>query len=265
MLKSGSARVEGLLILMETGVIRGLRYWGDNLIRRGIPAVFTISEDTVDEDPGMVKDLSDKGIEIGGLIIRESLNDETYDHQYEWMSRISDKIRSCTNKPMRVLNAKHFLHNEATIKVAHELGVNYVLMRGAGGTKAVVYKPIEYNTAMVAVSMIPALVKEKGMSSLCEQWSAGGTPEYLRNNLFGLTTDKVTVALHTHVGGVKLRWWNVLQDFLNANIVSWVSIDEFAANPIALPYAQIPSNVEIRYGTPKPNIPMEQEPEYQPE
>jgi len=75
-----------------------------------------------------------------------------------------------------------------------------------------------------------------------------------------LKEDKIILVSHTHLGGAKLRWWNVYQDFLNANIVTWQSLDKFAANPIALPNAQIPLNTEVKYRMPKPNIPLEQEP-----
>lgn len=66
----------------------------------------------------------------------------------------------------------------------------------------------------------------------------------------------------THLSGVKLHWWDVYQDFFNTHTVNWKSLDEFAANPIVLPNAQIPVNTEVKYVTPQPNVPLEQELDY---
>jgi len=93
-------------------------------------------------------------------------------------------------------------------------------------------------------------------------FSRGEAPDDFREILFDLTVDKIILVAQTHLSGVKLNWWNVYQDFLNANIVTWKSLDEFAANPIELPNAQIPVNHEVKYITPKPRIPLEQEMEY---
>jgi len=102
-----------------------------------------------------------------------------------------------------------------------------------------------------------------GTGSLCDHslWSRGETPDDFRKILFSLTEDRIILVCHTHLSGVKLHWWNVYQDFLNANIVTWKSLDEFVTNPVALPIALIPLNREVKYVIPKPKIPLEQEPQ----
>ena len=42
----------------------------------------------------------------------------------------------------------------------------------------------------------------------------------------------------------------------------WESLDEFPSQSIILPNAQIPVNTELKYETPQPKIPLEQEPDY---
>jgi hypothetical protein len=49
---------------------------------------------------------------------------------------------------------------------------------------------------------------------------------------------------------------------LDANIVTWKSLDEFVRNPLILPNAQIPMNTEVQYQTPQPKTPLEEEPDY---
>jgi hypothetical protein len=77
-----------------------------------------------------------------------------------------------------------------------------------------------------------------------------------------LKEDRIILVAQTHLSGVKLHWWKVYQGFFNSNIVTWESLDEFTANPIVLPNAQIPINTEVRYVTPQPKVPLEQEPDF---
>ena len=66
----------------------------------------------------------------------------------------------------------------------------------------------------------------------------------------------------THLSGVKLRWWNVYQEFFNTGKVNWKTLDEFSTEPIVMPVAQIPINTTMDYAVPKPLIPLEQEEDY---
>lgn len=258
------ARIEGMYIVIENGDLRGLKNCGDDLKRRGLPAVVTIGEAGIDKNPSLVRDLSNSGLEIGGKIGPEFLGDEPYESQLAEARRVQDKIRQCTNKPMRAITGRHFLHNDAMVRVAHELGLSYVLVRGNSGAKAVVYKAKEYAPKIVAISMTQA--KGAGVGSVCEHipWATGQTPEDFGRLLFGLKERKMTVGIHTSLGGMKLRWWNIYQDFFNANLVTWKSLEEFARKPVVVPYAQIPRDSEITYSKPTPRMPLEQEPKYQP-
>jgi hypothetical protein len=93
-------------------------------------------------------------------------------------------------------------------------------------------------------------------------WSRGATPHDFKEILFGLKEERIILVAQTHLSGVKLHWWNVYQDFLDANIVTWKSLNEFVSNPLILPNAQIPMNTEVQYQTPQPKIPLEEEPDY---
>jgi hypothetical protein len=255
-------QIEGLFLVIDHGNVKGLQHWADEFERRGIPAVIQTNEYMVTENCGMIKNICAKGFEICGGYNEKPFWNEAYSFQYEVMSRIKDKVEKCTGKPMRIFGSKYCAYDEVTLRSADELGVGYVFARGAEGARAVVFKPEEFNVTIVSVSNVPS--KKLGTGSLCDQslWSRGAAPDGLREILFTLTVDRIVLVAQTHLSGVKLHWWNAYQDFLDARIVTWKSLDEFASNPVSLPNAQIPINNEVQYVTPQPKIPLEQELDY---
>jgi len=252
--------IEGMFVLIEREEVKGLEQWSNELERRRMPAVVMVSEGVIDSKCNLIKTLSEKGFEIGGYSSKRPFWDEPYDYQYEEMSRIKDKIESFIARSVRILNSNNFAYDENTLKVADKLGIEFVFGRGIAGAKAVTYKPDEFNVKIISVSNVPS--KSMGTGSLCDYslWARGESPDDLRNILLGLNEEKIVLVSHTHIGGVKLHWWNVYQDFLDTNIVTWKSLDEFVNNPIILPNAQIPLNTEVQYRIPKPRIPLDQEP-----
>jgi len=163
---------------------------------------------------------------------------------------------------MRIFNSKYFAYDEVTLSIADKLAVEYILARGATGAEAVVYKPQEYNAKILSVSNVPS--KDMGTGSLCDEslWSRGVTADGFMEMLFSLKADRIILVAQTHLSGRKLHWGNVYKVFLNANVITWESLDEFAASPLSLPNEEIPVNTEVEYVTPQPKIPLEQEPEY---
>ena len=260
-LKYRIAQIEGLFLLLDHGNTKGLSHWADELERRQIPAVITVEEHMVESNGSVIRNLSNRGFEIGGGF-EQPFWEELYEYQYEKISSISDKIQSCTDKPMRILGSKYFAYNETTLQVADKIGIECVLARGTAGPEAIIYKPREYQAKIVSVSNVPS--KGMGTGSLCDEslFSRGEAPDDFRDILFSLTVNKIVLVAQTHLSGVKLNWWNVYQDFLNKNVVAWKPWEEFVTNAIELPNEQIPINREVKYVTPKPKIPLEQEMEY---
>jgi len=262
MQKNRVSQMEGMFLIIDHGNVKGLKHWADEFERRGIPAVIQTNESMLTAHCDMIKNLSVKAFEICGAYNERPFWNEPYRFQHEVMSRIKDKIETCTGKPMRIFGSKYSAYDEVTLKTADKLGVGYVFARGAVGARAVVYKPEEYPVTIVSVSNVPS--SQLGTGSLCDQslWSRGVDPDGFREILSNLKEDRIVLVAQTHLSGVKLHWWNVYQDFLDARMVAWKSLDEFAAHPIVLPNAKIPVNTEVKYLTPQPKIPLEQEPDY---
>lgn len=262
MQKNTTTQIEGMFLIIDHGNVKGLIHWCNELQRRRIPAVVQIEKEMLDANCGLLKELSDRGFEICGAYNERPFWNELYSIQLEIMSLVKDKIQLCTGKNMRIFGSKYSAYDETTLVAADELGIEYVFARGAVGAKAVVFKAEEYNAKLVSVSSVPS--KELGMGSLCDQslWSRGETPGSFKDILFSLKEDRIILVAQTHLSGVKLHWWNVYQDFLDANVINWKSFDEFVTEPIVLPYEQIPINMELKYAVPHPKIPLAQEVDY---
>jgi len=262
MKKHNVLKIQGMFLIIDRRNLKGLEHWGEELELRGIPAVIQLDDYTINENCNTAKMLADKGFEVGCAYNERPFWDDSFSVQYEIMRRMTNELGSCIGRPIRVFQSKYFGYNEATLQAADKLGIDCVLARGTAGARAVVYKPAEYNTRIISVSNVPS--KEMGTGSLCDEslWCRTETPESFRNILFNLKEDMVIVVAQTHLSGVKLNWWNVYQDLFNADLITWESLDEFIARPIVLPHAQIPINTRVDYRTPKPKVPLEQEPDY---
>lgn len=257
-----SSRIKGMFLIIDRRNERGLTHWIGELEKREIPALILVDEFTLDKNPSLIKEISEKGFEIGCSYNEQPFWDEEYDTQYKIMSRIKDNAQSCTNRPMRIFGSKYFAYDESTLQIADKLGIEYILARGTAGAEAVVYKAEEYNTGIISVSNVPS--KELGTGSLCDESlrCRSATPGDLRDTLFGLKEDRIILVAQTHVSGVKLYWWNIYQEFFDSDMVTWQSVDDFITEPIVLPNAQIPRNTKADYRTPRPKIPLEDEPDF---
>ena len=199
------------------------------------------------------------GFEFGGSYDEAPFWNESYDFQYDKMSRLKDKLEGITGKPMRSFSSKYSAYNEETLKIAEKLGIRYLFARGTAGAKAVVYKPREYDVRIISTSDVP--LKDMGGGTLADGsfWSRGAGPEDFRKILFSLKEDKITLVAQAQLSGVKLYWWNVYQEFFDADPVNWETFEQFAADPLELPNAEIPMNTEVQYLKPQPKIPLEEE------
>lgn len=257
-------QTEGMLLITDRRNAGGLQHWLSELTVRNLPACVSVEKATADQAGNMVKDISARGFEVCGGYNDRPFWNEPYRFQHEEMRALKDSIESRTGKPMLVFGSKYFAYDENTLKAAESLGVKYIFARGPAGAKAVVYKPEEYDVRILAVSNVPASLPEMGTGSLCDHslWCRGESPGSFKDILFSIKEDKIIIVAQTHLSGVKLHWWNAYRDLLDANIIHWNSLEDFACDPEVLPNSQIPINTEVKYTEPRPRIPLEKEPEY---
>ena len=261
---SNPKQTDGMLLVLDRQNARGLKHWADELTKRNMPACIAIGKVMAEQYGSLISEISGRGFEFCGIYNEKPFWNEPYNFQYEEIRIMKDKIESRTGKPMRLFGSKYFAYDENTLKAAEALGLKFIFARGTAGTQAVIYKPEEYDVQILSVSNVPASMTEMGTGSLCDEslWSRGESPEGFKGILFSLKEERIIMVAQTHLSGVKLHWWNAYQDFLNANLVNWNSLDEFTSNPVVLPNARIPINAEVKYMEPNPRIPLEQEPDY---
>lgn len=262
MVDDRSSRINGLFLIIDRRNEMGLKHWADELEKRNMPAVILVDDYSLDTYPALVKSLADKGFDIGFCYSDQPFWDLGFDAQYEIMKRAKDKFSSCINKSMQIFSSKYFAYDENTLRIADDLGIQYIPARGTVGAKAVVYEPKEYHALIISVSSVPS--KQMGTGSLCDESlrCRGSVPEDFTDLLFNLKEDRVIFVAQTHVSGVKINWWNAYQKFLDSNLVDWLSMDAFVSEHILLSYAEIPLNTEVDYRTPNPWVPLENEPDF---
>jgi hypothetical protein len=258
---TGSGKARALFRVLRRDP-RGSLHWAQELSRRGIPANFNADENFLDKDGGLVRDICALGFEFGGSYDEAPFWEESYDSQYDKMSRLKDKLERVTGKPMHSFSSKYSAYNEETLKIAEKLGIRYVFARGTAGAKALVYKPREYDVRIISTSDVPLADMGGGTLADGSFWSRGAGPEDFRKVLFSIKEDKITLVAQAQLSGVKLYWWNVYQEFFDAGPVEWQTFEQFTSDPLELSNANIPMNREVQYLKPQPKTPLEEEADF---
>ena len=257
-MSQGVGKAKGLFRVLRWDA-RGSMHWAEELKRRRIPANFNADEKQLDKDSGLVREIGTMGFELGGSYDEAPFWNESYAAQHEKVTRVKDKLEAVTGKPLRSFSSKYSAYNEDTLKIAEKLGIKYLFGRGTAGARAVVYKPREYAVRIISTSDVP--LKDMGGGTLADGsiWSRGGTPDDFKKILFSVKEDKITLVAQAQLSGAKLHWWNVYQEFFDADLVDWKTMDDFASDPAVLANAEIPVNTDIQYTKPQPRIPLEEE------
>jgi hypothetical protein len=243
------ASAESTMILIEFEGMEGLENMTKQMYERDIPGVLIVDADFLQENCEGIKALQDLNIEIGGVYPAEPFWDMTYDQQREIMVRTKEVVESCTGNDMRIFASKYFAYTEDTVKIAEELGIEYVFARGTTGAKATIYQPNEYGVKIFSVSNVGS--EKWGTGSLCDYsyWAREGTPEDFREELFNAVEEFsfVSPVSHTYLGGKQVSWNRIYLDFFDNANVNWMSIDNFHTDYIVLDFSDIPANKEVLY------------------
>jgi hypothetical protein len=257
----GKSKTEALMLLIEFEGTEGLVNFVNNIKDRDIPALLIASPDFVIDNCNSINTiLSFHDVEIAGLDASKPLWDVPYEEQLSIMKETRDRIKECTGEDIKVFGSKYFAYDENTVKAAEELGIEYVLARGTTGAKATIYKPTEYDVKIFSVSNVDS--QNWGTGSLCDYsyWAREGRPEDFQEELFNsLKYEKISPVSHTYIGGMKKLWNDVYLKFFDEADIEWVGLDQFGEVDINSSFKDIPDNREVKYDTPHPAIPLEEE------
>ncbi|MDD5221086.1 MAG: polysaccharide deacetylase family protein [Candidatus Paceibacterota bacterium] len=256
-------KINGLMMLIESEKIDGVLHWEEELDKRGLSALIMVKQNILEQYPEDFKRLAQKGYEIAGSVSGDPVWDKPYEYQYEQIKKVQELVENITEKPMRVLSSRYFAYDQTTLRVANELGIEYVLARGTAGEKAIVYAPKEYNVKIISVSNIP--FEEMGTGSLCDYslWARGADANDFATVLNGCIDKKPTnmiLVSHAYLGGTRLTWWNVYEKALNSGNVYWKTFNDWmeTLTPLVMDNKDIPVNREVKYEIPTPKVPLEE-------
>lgn len=256
-------KTKGIMLMIEFEGTEGLENFAYELDQREIPSILMADSSFVNNNCDLIKELNEKGVEIGGVYPAKPLWDVPYEEQIQLMGNTKTSIETCTGKELKVFASKYFAYDENTIRAAEELGIEYVMARGTTKAKATIYQPDEYDVKIFSVSNVDS--EKWGTGSLCDYsyWAREGSPEDFESELLGaLDESMISPVSHTYIGGLKARWNEVYIRFFDAadeQKVEWLNLDEFGSNVKKLPYSEIPENREVQYDQPKPAIPLDEE------
>lgn len=256
-----SPKTDALMLLIEFEDTVGLNNMVFQMKERDIPGVLLVSPDFVEYNCEFVKGLQENNIEIAGVYPNQPLWDIEYDDQLAIINDVKVRIEECTGTGLRAFGSRYFAYDENTLKAADELGLEYVFARGTTGARATIYKAKEYDVKIFSVSNVDS--ENWGTGSLCDYsyWAREGTPEDFDDELeLSMSKyDKVSPVSHTYLGGGKVRWNDVYLKLFDMENVNWLDLDTFGVVDFETTFREIPDNREVKYDTPHPAIPLDDE------
>jgi glutaredoxin len=171
-----------------------------------------------------------------------------YEKQYTIIKEMLENSKEYLGVTPRAISSRYMASDETTLKVADELGIEYITARGTTELATTIYKPEEYNVKIISVSNID--VPEFKYGSFCDYsfYERAGEPEDMEEQFKrAIQNKKIMATSHTYIGGFKERWndmWHRLWDNYG---VEWVDLDTLGTIDKTMPTWQIPVNRNAPY------------------
>ncbi len=254
---------KAMMLLIEFGQTNGLVNMVNDMKERNIHGILLINGDFIEENATVIKELLKTGvIEIATSYDPEPFWDMPYERQYGIITDMIDKSEKYLGITPRIISSRYMASDETTVKIANELGIEYITARGTTELATVVYKPQEYDVKIVSVSNID--VPEFKYGSFCDYsfYERNGTPEDMeREYKRAILEEKFIGTSHTYIGGYKQRWNDMWHKFWDEYEVDWVDLDTLGTIDKEMPMWQIPINKNAPYTPEKirPQIAYEDE------
>ena len=256
---------QAMMLLIEFGKTDGLVNMVNDMKERNIHGILLINGDFIEDNATVIKEVLKTGvIELGVSYDPEPFWDMPYEKQYQLITEMLEKSEQYLGITPRIISSRYMASDETTVKIADELGIEYITARGTTELATVVYKPQEYNVKIISVSNID--VPEFKYGSFCDYsfYERNGTPQDMEKEYQrAITQEKFIGTSHTYIGGYKERWNDMWHKFWDEYEVDWVDLDTLGTIDKTMPMWQIPINKNAPYTPEKirPQIDYESEPD----
>ncbi len=258
-----TTRPQAMMLLIEFKNTDGLVNMVNDMKERNINGILLINGDFAEKNKDVIKEVLKSGnIEIAASYDPKPFWDIPYDEQYSIINDMITKIKSSLGVDVRIISSRYMASDENTLKIADELGIEYITARGTTELATTIYKPEEYNVKIISVSNID--VPEFKYGSFCDYsfYERSGSPEDMtREYERAIQEDKFIGVSHTYIGGQKARWNEMWHNFWDNYDVDWVDLDTLGQVDKVMPTWQIPVNTNAPYTPEKirPAIPYDEE------
>lgn len=254
---------KAIMLLIEFRNTEGLVNIVNDMKKRDIKGILMVNGDFVEKYQEDIKKILEVGnIEIAASYDPKPFWEMTYLQQYQTITDMLEKIEGALDIDVRIISSRYMASDENTVKIADELGIEYITARGTTELATTIYKPEEYNVKIISVSNID--VPEFKYGSFCDYsfYERNGSPDDMKSEYErAILNDKFIGVSHTYIGGYKARWNNMWHDFWDNYEVDWVDLDTIGTVDKVMPMWQIPVNKNAPYTPEKirPAIPYEEE------
>ncbi len=254
---------QAMMLLIEFGQTDGLVNMVNDMKERDIHGILLINGDFIEENATVIKEILKTGvIEIATSYDPKPFWDMPYEQQYEIITDMIAKSEEYLGITPRIISSRYMASDETTVKIADELGIEYITARGTTELESIVYKPDEYDVKIISVSNID--VPEFKYGSFCDYsfYERNGTPQDMETEYKrAIQEDKFIGTSHTYIGGYKERWNDMWHKFWDEYEVDWVDLDTLGSVDKQMPMWQIPINKNAPYTPEKirPQIAYEDE------
>ncbi len=254
---------QAMMLLIEFQNTDALANMVNDMKERNIKGLLMVNEDFIEKHYTVLKEILKTGVvELAPSYDYEPFWGMSYDKQYEAISNMIKNAQTYLGVTPRVISSRYMASDENTVKVAHELGIEYITARGTTELATTIYKPEEYDVKIISVSNID--IPEFKYGSFCDYsfYERNGSPEDMEEQYKRAIQNKKFIAVsHTYIGGYKKRWNDMWHRFWDNYNVNWVDLDTLGTVDKTMPMWQIPVNKNAPYTPEKirPAIPYEEE------
>jgi hypothetical protein len=240
---------QAMMLLIEFRNTDGLVNMVNDMKERDVKGLLMISGSFIEKNAEVLKEILKTGVvELAPSYDPQPFWDMSYEEQYTIISGMIENAQTYLGVTPRVISSRYMASDENTVKVAQDLGIEYITARGTTELATTIYKPEEYDVKIISVSNID--VPEFKYGSFCDYsfYERNGSPEDMETQYNrAIQNDKFMAVSHTYIGGYKERWNDMWHRFWDNYEVDWVDLDTLGSVDKGMPMWQIPINKNAPY------------------